>query len=85
MAIAAIYMILVAGLSFLALGFWKEDKWLIILSSFIFIPLGLKIINEGFEDIVSFQWKWIFGLIFIFMGVYFGSRASLEIMNDHQE
>ena len=81
MAIAAIYIIVLAAMAFTYLGFWKEDYWLIILSSFMFISIGLLTINNGFEDITLFTYKWIFGILFLFIGVYLGSRASLEFIS----
>ena len=81
MVIAAIYVIVATAIVLCALGFWKEDYWLIILSSFIFVIVGFSTIINGFEDITSWTYKWAFGLLFLFIGIYLGSRAALESLN----
>ena len=82
MAIAAIYVLILAALSLLYLGFWKEDYWLIILSSMILIAVGLTTIISGIEDIVNPTYRWIFGIIILFIGLYLGSRASMEALTE---
>jgi len=82
MAIAAIYVILIAAISLLAMGFWKEDYWLVILSSFIFIGIGLKVVIYGFEEINDPTYKWLFGILILFIGIYLGSRAGLEAFKE---
>ena len=82
MAIAAVYIILLVVIALTYLGFWKEDYWLIILSSFLLIFVGLFTLNNGFEDITSFAYKWVIGMVFIFTGLYLGVRSGVEAMKD---
>jgi hypothetical protein len=82
MAIAAIYIILLVTIALIYLGFWKEDYWLIILSSFMLIIIGLFTLNNGFEDITDFTFKWVIGMIFIFTGLYLGVRSGVEAMKE---
>lgn len=78
MAIAAVYILLVTAISLLALAFWKEDYWLAILSGFIFVATGLRTVIYGIEDISDPTYRWIFGILILFIGVYIGSRAAIE-------
>ena len=82
MAIAAIYILLMVAMAFTYLGFWKEDFWLIILAAFSFVGIGLYMIVIGFEDITSFTYKWMFGIIILFTGAYLGSRAMIEMLKE---
>jgi len=80
MAIAGIYILLASAIAIATIGFWKEDYWLILLSSFLFVMVGFSTIINGFEDITVWTYKWAFGLIVLFIGVYLGSRAGLEAL-----
>ena len=80
MVIAGIYVLLASAIALASIGFWKEDYWLIILSSFIFVMIGFSTIINGFEDITTQAYKWAFGIVILFIGVYLGSRAGFEAL-----
>ena len=78
--IAGIFIILFFSLGIISIGFLREDYWLIILASFLLVISGLYTLNVGFGDIVLFEYKYLFGVLFIFIGIYFGFRASVEAL-----
>ena len=73
-----VYIILLFSLGLTYIGFLREDSWLITLSSFLLIVVGLYTMIHGFGDIIAFEYKYLFGVLFIFIGIYFGFRASIE-------
>ena len=78
--IFGVYIILLFSLGLIYLGFLREDSWLITLASFLLIISGLFTLNNGFGDIVAYEYKYLFGVLFIFIGIYFGFRASYEAL-----
>ena len=63
------------------LGFWRKDYWLVSLSSLIMLISGLFILNNGVGDIIEPSYKFAYGLIFIFIAIYFAFRTSIEILS----
>lgn len=82
MAVAAIYIILAAAAFLLYLGFYKNDAWIIIFGSSMFIFIGLRSIIYGFEEIV-YPYNFMFGVIFIFLGAYCSVRSGIEMIQEN--
>jgi uncharacterized membrane protein YhaH (DUF805 family) len=62
------------------LGFWRKDYWMVSLSSLIILLSGLFILNNGVGDIILPAYKFGFGLVFIFIAIYFAFRTGIEIL-----
>jgi uncharacterized membrane protein YhaH (DUF805 family) len=63
------------------LGFWRKDYWIVSLSSLLILLSGLFILNNGIGDLVQPTYKFAFGIVFIFIAMYFAFRTSIEMMS----
>ena len=75
-----ILFLMVVALAITYLGFWRKDYWMVSLSSLIILLSGLFILNNGIGDITAAAYKFAFGIVFIFIAIYFAFRAGIEML-----
>jgi hypothetical protein len=76
-----ILFLIVISIALAYLGFWRKDYWLVSLSSMIMLLSGVFILNNGIGDIIEPTYKFAFGIVFIFIAMYFAFRTSIEILS----
>lgn len=82
MALLALYVLIAVAISLVALGFYKEDYWLIILGGFMMAILGLHVFINGIGELVDYTSRYTFGILLVFIGVYLGARAGFEAFKE---
>lgn len=77
------FYFLIFGFVFLILmfGFWIKDNWVIVLSGFGFIFVGLYSIFNGFAGIKDINYTIAISMIVIALGLYFSIRGALEALD----
>lgn len=76
------YLIIVASLGIMAMGFLIKNGWVTILGNFGLISLGLYVLIYGINGIKDTAYTWGFGVILLGVGGYIGIKSGLEMIED---
>lgn len=78
-----ITLLLTVSSFLIALSLYKKDYAILFLSSTLYILAGLFVIRNGLLDLGSSLSPAI-GLIFLFLGIYFIFRSTIELFKENK-
>lgn len=82
--IAAIYILILAAMVILYLGFTKEDSTTLIFGSLVLTLAGLDMTINGFQDLAQPYAQWS-GILLLFFALYIMIRTGIELITNRGE
>lgn len=78
LTIGFFFLLLGLAIGLVVVGFFIQDKWVVVIGGFIMVLVGLFVLFNGIAGFRDLNYtRWI-GILILFLGSYFSVRGSME-------